>query len=78
MAIIFMTVDLTSFSLMAQKAAFMKLGRFIETGTAHDILEKPQRKDTLLYVSLSQENEARAHGKNLRNAFHTGQSVFHL
>lgn len=79
MAIVFLTVDLTSFSLMsAQEAAFMKHGRFLESGPAHDIVERPQRKDTQIFITLSQENEARSHGKNLRNVFRTGESVFAL
>jgi len=78
MAIVFMTVDLTSMSLMAHEAAFMKHGRFIETGTANDLVEKPQRKDTQVYIKLSEENEERSHGKNLRNAYQQGESVFQL
>lgn len=55
-----------------------KHGRFIETGTANDLVEKPQRKDTQVYIKLSEENEERSHGKNLRNAYQQGESVFQL
>ena len=41
-----MTVDLTSFTLMAHDGAFMKHGRLIETAPASDLVETPQRKDT--------------------------------
>ena len=34
MAILYMTVDLTSFTLMGHDGAFMRKGRFLETGTA--------------------------------------------
>ena len=79
MAIVFLTVDLTSFTLMAHDAAFMsKRGRFLETGTAHDLVEKPQRKDTQVYVQLSEDNEQRSHGKNLRQAYQKNESVFSL
>jgi len=79
LAIVFLTVDLTSFSLMcANEAAFMKNGRFIEGGQAHDMVERPQRKDTLVYITQCTENEDRSHGKNLRNAFQKGKSVFSL
>ena len=79
MAIVFLTVDLTSFSLMcAQEGAYMRHGKFLERGLAHDIVERPQRKDTQVYVTLSQENEARSHGKNLRAAYQNGESVFAL
>ena len=77
-AIIYMTVDLTSFTLMAHDGAFMKHGRFIETGTAEDLVTAPQRKDTLNYVQCSEENEERSHGKNLRMAYRKGESVFSL
>ena len=77
-AILYMTVDLTSFTLMAHDAAFMKHGRFLETAPAHELVETPQRKDTQVYVQLSLENEERSHGKNLRRAYQTGESVFSL
>ena len=78
MAILYMTVDLTPFTLMAHEGAFMKHGRFIETGPAQDLVHTPQRKDTQNYVQLSQENEERSHGKNLRMAYQKGESVFAL
>jgi len=78
MAILYMTVDLTSFTLMAHDSAFMKHGKFIETAPAHDLVETPQRRDTQEYVRLSLENEERSHGKNLRNAYQRGESVFQL
>ena len=78
-AILFLTVDLTSFTLMAHEAAFMSArGTFLETGSAHDIVERPLRRDTQEYVRASQENEARSRGKNLRNAFQHNESVFNL
>lgn len=78
-AILYMTVDLTSFSLMAHEGAFMKHGRFLEgPGSAHELIEAPQRKDTQLYIQISQENEARSRGKNLRNAYGKGESVWNL
>ena len=78
MAVLYLTVDLTSFSLMAHEAAFMKYGRFIEQGDAHELLRDPQRKDTKVYLQLATENEARSHGKNLRQAYQKGESVFAL
>jgi len=78
MAILYMTVDLTSFSLMAHDAAFMKYGRFIEQGDAQELVSSPQRKDTKVYLDLSNENEQRSHGKNLRQAYQKGESVFAL
>ena len=55
-----------------------KRGRFIEVGRAHDLVEKPQRKDTQVYITMSEENEERSHGKNLRNAYQRDESVFDL
>ena len=78
MAILYLTVDLTSFTLMAHDGAFMKHGKFLEVGSAQDLVETPQRRDTQEYVRLSQENEARSHGKNLRQAYQKGESVFAL
>ena len=78
MAILYLTVDLTSFSLMAHDAAFMKYGRFIEQGEAHELLRSPQRKDTKVYLQMASENEERSHGKNLRQAYQKGESVFAL
>ena len=78
MAILYMTVDLTSFTLMAHEGAFMKHGRFIETGQAQDLVQTPQRRDTQNYVQCSEENEERSHGKNLRMAYQKGESVFSL
>jgi ABC-type glutathione transport system ATPase component len=78
MAVLFMTVDLTSFTLMAHEAAFMKHGRLIERGRATDLIDAPQRRDTQEYIRLSLENEERSRGKNLRNAFLQGESVFNL
>ena len=47
MALLWMTVDLTSFTIMANdRAAFMKHGRFLEVAHAHDLVQRPQRKDT--------------------------------
>ena len=79
LAILYMTVDLTSFSLMAHDGAFMKHGRFVEgPKSAHDLIEAPQRKDTQAYIQISEENEARSRGRNLRNAYGKGQSVWDL
>ena len=63
---------------MAHDAAFMKYGRFIEQGTAQDLLQEPQRKDTKIYLQLASENEERSRGKNLRQAYQKGESVFAL
>lgn len=78
MAVVYMTVDLTSFTLMAHDGAFMKHGKFLEQGPAQDLVETPQRRDTQTYVQLSLENEERSHGKNLRMAYSKGESVFEL
>lgn len=45
---------------------------------ADDLVTTPQRKDTQLYLQISSENEERSHGKNLRNAYQKGESVFNL
>ena len=55
----------------------MKHGRFLERHPLR-LVETPQRKDTQVYVQLSLENEERSHGKNLRRAYQTGESVFSL
>ena len=78
MAVLYMTVDLTSFTLMAHDAAFMKHGKFIERGSANELVDAPQRRDTQDYVQASLENEKLSRGKNLRNAFLQGESVFNL
>ena len=77
-AILYLTVDLTPFTLMAHEGAFMRHGRFLEVAPAQDLVETPQRRDTQTYVQLSLENEERSHGKNLRNAYQKGESVFQL
>ena len=78
MAILYLPVDLTSFTVVAHDAAFMKYGRFIEQGAAQDLLQEPQRKDTKIYLQLASENEERSRGKNLRQAYQKGESVFAL
>ena len=78
MAVLWLTVDLTSFTLMAHEGAFMKHGKFLESGNASDLVTTPQRRDTQHYVQLSQENEERSRGKNLRQAYQKGESVFNL
>ena len=78
MAILYMTVDLTPFTLVAHEGAFMRHGKFLEQGSAQDLVETPQRRDTQEYVRLSMENEERSHGKNLRMAYRKGESVFSL
>ena len=78
MAILLLTVDPTSFALMAHDAAFMKYGKFIEVGPAHEMLDKPQRRDTQDYLRIAEENEERSRGKNLRQAYLQDTSVFDL
>ncbi len=77
-AILYLTVDLTAFELMAHDGAFMRRGKFIESGAAHAITSTPRLKETSEYIALSRDNEERSRGKNLRNAYMTDQSVFDL
>ena len=120
MAILFMTVDLTSFSIMAHEGAFMHKGRqpavggrrrrgwatdscreahewascrgscrltpvrpllrgrFIEVGDAHALIASPTKGETRVYVKESQEIENMGKGKNLKNAYSEGVSVFDI
>ena len=78
MAILYMTVDLTSFELMAHDGAFMHKGRLIEQAPAHELLDAPSRRELKIYLQLSRENEERSRGRNLRQAYQKGQSVFEL
>ena len=45
---------------------------------AHELFEEPRERETRSYLTLSRGNEERSRGKNLRNAFQTGESVFNL
>ena len=64
--------------LMAHEAAFMRKGRLIERRRGHELFEDPRERHTRAYLSLSRGNEDLSRGKNLRNAFQTGESVFNL
>ena len=77
-AILFLSVDATSVQLMAHEAAFMRKGKLLEQRTGHELFEDPKERHTRTYLSLSRGNEERSRGKNLRNAFQTGESVFNL
>jgi len=78
MAILYMTVDLTSFSIMAHDGAFMHKSKFVEAGDAHDLVASPCKKVTRSYIDESREIEGMGRGRNLRNAYRTGKSVFDL
>jgi len=78
MAILYLTVDATSFSIIANDGAFMHEGRFVEARPAHLLLEQPEMAETKHYLRLSSDIEERSKGKNLRNAYATGESVFNL
>ena len=63
---------------MAHDAAFMRKGRLIEMGPAHELFDAPRERETRAYLTLSRGNEERSRGKNLRNAYQQGESVFDL
>ena len=77
-ALLFLSVDATSVQLMAHEAAFMRKGKIVEQRRGHELFEDPKERHTRTYLSLSRGNEERSRGKNLRNAFQTGESVFNL
>ena len=53
-------------------------GRLIEMRASHELFDEPRERETRSYLTLSRGNEDRSRGKNLRNAFQTGASVFDL
>lgn len=53
-------------------------GRLIELRASHELFDEPRERETRSYLTLSRGNEDRSRGKNLRNAFQTGESVFQL
>lgn len=78
-AILFLSVDATSVQLMAHEAAFMRKGKLLEVHRrAHELFEEPRERETRSYLTLSRGNEERSRGKNLRNAYQLGESVFNL
>lgn len=56
----------------------MSKGSFVEVAEGHALFETPQRMETKAYVLDCLQLEERSRGKNLRNAFHTGKSVFDM
>ena len=45
---------------------------------AHELLETPQSREARVYISQSREVLERSRGKNLLNAYQTGESVFNM
>jgi len=78
LAILYLSVDLAPVALLAHDAAFMERGSWVEVGEAHAMLEEPQSAAARAYVDECRALEARSHGRNLRNAFQTGVSVFEM
>ena len=64
--------------LVSHDAAFMCKGRLIEMRAAHELFDEPKERETRSYLTLSRGNEDRSRGRNLRNAYRTGESVFDL
>eukprot|EP00966_Prymnesium_polylepis_P055031 1272099-Prymnesium_polylepis.1 len=78
MAILYMTVDLTAFSIMAHDGAFMHESRFVEAGDAHALVASPAKRATRAYVKESRDIEDMGKGRNLKNAYRKNVSVFDL
>jgi hypothetical protein len=50
-------------------------GRLLETGTAEQVFEAAEKRETRVYVHQSRESEEATRGRNLRAAFTTGDLV---
>mmetsp|Transcript_34608 Transcript_34608/g.81088 ORF Transcript_34608/g.81088 Transcript_34608/m.81088 type:complete len:89 (+) Transcript_34608:205-471(+) len=77
-AVLYMSVDLTPVAIMAHQAAFMRKGKLLENGQAHELLEAPKTREARVYIQQSRDLQERTRGKNLLNAYQTGESVFNL